>query len=155
MKRCPVCGVPSENLDLHESHPHAPSAGKEAAQSSTRRSTDDYYGDLARQHGDAYALMVACDDIDKLRSASGEHRCSERMADYVRGVIQFIRGKPGATFKEVRQHCEMRGDDLSGWPEWVLSADGYVTEQAGAMMLYELMERARSDSMASKEGEHG
>ena len=42
---------------------------KSAPSARGSRGTDDYYGDLARQHGDAYALMVACDEIDKLKSA--------------------------------------------------------------------------------------
>jgi hypothetical protein len=77
-------------------------------------------------------------------------RASEAMADAVRGFLQLIRANPGTTFKEVRRHCELRGDDLSKWPEWVLSAEGYVTERVGAMALYEIMAIAASDGNINK-----
>ena len=71
---------------------------------------------------------------------------SEGMADAVRGILQIIRGKPGATFDEVLAHCEARGDDTGRWPLWVQDAEGYVTEQAAAMMIFEIMDKHRYDS---------
>ncbi len=64
---------------------------------------------------------------------------TEEMTDSVRGVLQILRNKPGATFKNVRVHCSARGDDLSLWPVWIADSDGYVTEEAAAMMIYEIM----------------
>lgn len=78
---------------------------------------------------------------------------TEEMADAVRGVLQIIRNKPGATFQDVLDHCEQRGDDTGKWPLWVQDAEGYVTEQGAAMAIYEIMEAARyalSASGASK-----
>jgi hypothetical protein len=62
------------------------------------------------------------------------------MADSVRGVLQMLRGKPGATFADVREHCSQRGDDLSRWPAWIAAAKGYVTEQAAATMIFQIMQ---------------
>lgn len=76
-----------------------------------------------------------------LRSESARLRASEEMTDSVRGVLQILRNKPGATFKDVLRHCELRGDRIADWPEWVLNAEGYVTEQGAAMMIYEIMAR--------------
>lgn len=64
---------------------------------------------------------------------------SEGMADAVRGVMQVLRGKPGATFMDVRTHCRLRGDDMTHWPAWALSDNGYVTEDAAAKLIYEIM----------------
>jgi hypothetical protein len=64
---------------------------------------------------------------------------TEAMSDSVRGVLQILRGKPGATFKDVRCHCSNRGDDLSRWPRWIADAEGYVTEEAAATMLWQIM----------------
>jgi hypothetical protein len=75
---------------------------------------------------------------DKSKSAS--RNSDEAMHDSVRGVLQVIRNKPGATFKDVRVHCSLRGDDLSKWPLWIADADGYVTEASAARMLYEIMQ---------------
>jgi hypothetical protein len=68
---------------------------------------------------------------------------TEEMADAVRGILQVIRNKHGATFPEVLEHCENRGDDTTFWPPWVQDAEGYVTEQGAAMMIYEVMSLAR------------
>lgn len=69
------------------------------------------------------------------------------MADAVRGILQILRGKPGATFEDVQDHCEMRGDDTTRWPSWVQDSDGYVTEQGAAMMIYDIMEQARYSAL--------
>lgn len=68
---------------------------------------------------------------------------TEEMLDAVRGVLQILRGRPGATFPEVVKHCQMRGDDLSKWPSWIATESGYVTERAAARMIYEIMEAYR------------
>ena len=48
-----------------------PPPSSEAVARLEQRNTDDYYGQMARERGDAYALMVACDEIDKLRAEQG------------------------------------------------------------------------------------
>jgi hypothetical protein len=65
-----------------------------------------------------------------------------QMADSVRGVLQIIRGKTGATVAEVRDHCRRRGDDLTRWPAWIAAAAGssYVTEQMAATMIFQIMQ---------------
>lgn len=63
----------------------------------------------------------------------------EAMADSVRGILQLIRNKPGATFEHVRSFCEARGDEIGRWPQWVQDAQGYVTEQGAALMIYDIM----------------
>ena len=66
---------------------------------------------------------------------------SDAMLDSVRGVLQVIRNKPGATFKDVRLHCARRGEDISKWPDWANEENGYVTERDAAMLIYEIMQR--------------
>jgi hypothetical protein len=70
---------------------------------------------------------------------------TEEMADAVRGVLQILRGKRGATFLDVYEHCRSRGDDVRKWPQWARDAEGYVTETAAACLVYELM-RAHAPS---------
>lgn len=81
-----------------------------------------------------------------LQGARSATACSpnEAQMDSVRGVLQILRGKPGCTFADVRQHCELRGDDLAKWPEWLRTEQGYVTERAAAVMIYEIMRSAES-----------
>jgi hypothetical protein len=104
---------------------------------------------LAHQVRDLMRNYLALRDATQSANAAPT-RASEAMADAVRGFLQLIRANPGTTFKEVRRHCELRGDDLSKWPEWVLSAEGYVTERVGAMALYEIMAIAASDGNINK-----
>lgn len=75
---------------------------------------------------------------------------TEEMADAVRGVLQIIRNKPGASFDDVRRHCELRGDDVGHWPLWVQDAEGYVTELGAALMIYEIMEQVRYSAAMDK-----
>lgn len=69
---------------------------------------------------------------------------SDKACDSVRGVLQMLRNKSGVTYAEIKEHCTMRGDDLSAWPEW---ADGvapaYVTEQGAASLLFSMMRAAQ------------
>lgn len=67
---------------------------------------------------------------------------TEAQADSVRGILQVIRGKTGATFPEVYEHCKLRGDDMSRWPQWARDEAGYVTESGAACLIYEVMARA-------------
>jgi hypothetical protein len=79
---------------------------------------------------------------------------TQEMVDAVRGVLQVLRGKPGANFGDVRTHCSLRGDDLSRWPVWIADEEGqsYVNEQAAACMVYEIMQRhAPSTSISATE----
>lgn len=81
---------------------------------------------------------------------SQEQQCDKRgewaagmpleIADSVRGVLQILRNQTGATFAQVRKHCALRGDDLSRWPEWTRTSEGYVTEADAAAMLYQIMQ---------------
>lgn len=87
------------------------------------------------------------------RSTPAREGYSDEMLDSVRGVLQVLRNTKGATYKDVRVHCSMRGDDLSRWPVWIADAEGYVTEAGAADMIFGIMEafgkrseRARSDS---------
>lgn len=87
-------------------------------------------------------------DISRSRS----HEATEEMADAVRGVLQILRGKSGATFHDVRKHCQLRGDDMTPWPDWILDTEGYVTERAAATMIYDIMRRfAPSETATIKE----
>lgn len=101
-----------------------------------------------RNHGEQLMALNAS------RSASAA-TVTEEMADSVRGVLQMLRGKPGATFKDVRVHCSARGDDLSLWPVWIADCDGYVTEEAAARMIYGIMaaNAPRSSSTDAKDAE--
>lgn len=65
------------------------------------------------------------------------------MDDSVRGILQAIRLNPGVTFDKVREHCRLRGDDLSLWPEWALNSTRYVTESSAASLIYWVMENTR------------
>lgn len=69
---------------------------------------------------------------------------TEEMAAAARGVIQLLRGRHGATMNDCYEHCRSRGDDVRKWPQWALDYTGYVTEEAAAMLVYELMEAHRS-----------
>lgn len=81
---------------------------------------------------------------------------TEEMLDSVRGVLQVLRGKPGATFRDVRVHCGKLGDDIGRWPTWAAVEYGYVTERAAAAMIYEIMQRHRpSPSDSQKEDANG
>lgn len=74
---------------------------------------------------------------------------TEEMAAAARGVMQLLRGKHGATMTDLYEHCRNRGDDVRKWPQWALDYNGYVTEEAAAMLVYELMDAhrcARSES---------
>lgn len=72
---------------------------------------------------------------------------SEEMSDAVRGILQVLRGKSGASFRDLRSHCEARGDDMKLWPAWAMTEQGYVTEGAAASLIYSIMVLE-----ASKEG---
>jgi len=63
----------------------------------------------------------------------------EANAERVRGVIQLLRGRPGVSFQDVRDHCNARGDDMELWPKWALEANGYVTEESAALLIYDIM----------------
>ena len=82
----------------------------------------------------------------------------EAMCDSVRGVLQIIRNTPGASFADVREHCELRGDAVEVWPQWIKDAEGYVTEEAAARMIYEIMALAHNAAKRlerlEKENEH-
>lgn len=64
---------------------------------------------------------------------------TEEMMDAVRGVLQAIRLHPGVTYKQVLQHCNYRGDDLTKWPNIKEFPDQYVTEQGAAWLIYSIM----------------
>lgn len=84
-------------------------------------------------------------------STLASSRPTEEMADAVRGILQVLRNTRGATYKQVREHCDMRGDDLSHWPAWLSeSLDSYVTEQGAAMMIYEVMDAHRALASATR-----
>lgn len=72
-------------------------------------------------------------------------KLTEEQIDSVRGVLQILRNKTGATFHDVRTHCGLRGDDISRWPDWVKEAEGYVTEAGAAAMIFEIMESNGTD----------
>lgn len=76
-----------------------------------------------------------------LASRCSTAAASVEMLDSVRGVLQILRNTTGATFHEVRKHCQLRGDDMTKWPDWIMDAEGYVTEQSAARLLYEIMQR--------------
>lgn len=86
--------------------------------------------------------------MDKAEVLATYRMPTEEMADAVRGILQVIRGKRGATFDDVRRHCDLRGDDMDLWPAWALDAEGHVTEQGAAFLIFEVMQ-ARSRSPAS------
>lgn len=67
---------------------------------------------------------------------------TEAQAEAVRGILQIIRNRAGATFNKVRAHCIARGDNMDLWPAWARDAEGYVTEEGAAMLIYEVMRAA-------------
>ena len=84
---------------------------------------------------------------------------TENMCDAVRGIIQLLRAKPGCTYTDIRRHCNSRGDDLTLWPAWALSADSYITESGAVALIYLVMcaaaIRALAEPPAQEEGENG
>jgi len=101
------------NVSLEEARSEARSSEKE------RRSTDDYYGDLARQRGDAYALMVACDEIDKLRSATQRSADEPALLEAALSVMEeWDEGLDQQDGKEYENACKDWNDCLAALREW-------------------------------------
>lgn len=67
----------------------------------------------------------------------------------VRGVLQVIRGQTGATFDDVRRHCGMRGEDMTLWPEWAMTEQGYVTEEGAARLIFDILTAAMARQIGS------
>lgn len=70
---------------------------------------------------------------------AGVREATEAQCDSVRGILQLLRGKTGATFKDVRNHCTLRGDNVNKWPQWAQDAEGYVDEESAARLIYTVM----------------
>src|SRR5690348_459749 len=68
---------------------------------------------------------------------------TEPMLDSVRGILQYIRCTPGATFQQVREYCEARADRVDLWPEWAKTRDSSITESGAALLIYQVMPAAR------------
>ena len=68
---------------------------------------------------------------------------NEAMQDAARGILQILRGKPGATEHDVFYHCQQRGDSTEGLHE---NGGGYVTEARAAAMIWRAMARAAPQS---------
>jgi hypothetical protein len=64
---------------------------------------------------------------------------TNEMIDAPRGFTQIIRGMNGCTFAQARAHCVNRGDNMLLWPEWARAEQGYVSEAAAALFIYQLM----------------
>jgi len=67
---------------------------------------------------------------------------TDEMCDSVRGILQVIRLRPGVTYLQVKEHCIMRGDNLSLWPQWATTEQGYVTESGAASLIFSVMQAA-------------
>lgn len=64
---------------------------------------------------------------------------TDAQCDAVRGILQSIRCNPGVTLDKVMEHCKLRGDDLTKWPQWARNSKSYATESACASLIYSVM----------------
>lgn len=112
------------------------------------RDADHFYqlsGRYLEEKNQALLDAANAKDAAGTPSAAAPTTPTAEMCDAVRGVLQILRGKGGATFSEVYEHCRNRGDDVRKWPQWARDSEGYVNEMAAACLIYELM-RAADDS---------